>query len=54
MQRVCPTCQRLSPGDAPACAQCGVRFRNEMAWKLPLIVLLFVAAFLLSVWLQSL
>ncbi|MGB3541777.1 hypothetical protein [Rubrivirga sp.] len=48
-QRVCPSCKGLTPSSRTSCAHCGRRFRNEMAWKIPLIVLLFVLAIAASV-----
>ena len=52
-QRVCASCKQLSPKTDPACAHCGTTFRSDMRWKIPLIVLLFVLAFVVSIWLQS-
>ena len=31
------------------CPNCGAAFRSDMSWKIPLIVLLFVLAFVISI-----
>ena len=33
----------------PVCWNCGAKFKSEMAWKIPLIILIFVLAITLSV-----
>jgi hypothetical protein len=39
----------MTPTSEPACCHCGARARSELAWKIPVIVALFVAAFILSI-----
>jgi|HubBroStandDraft_4_1064222.scaffolds.fasta_scaffold807460_1 hypothetical protein len=51
-RRPCPKCAKLSPLGERACRHCGTTFTNEMNWKIPLIVGMFVAAFFLSIVLQ--
>lgn len=53
-RKVCPACNELTPSSEPACAHCGAAFRSELAWKVPVIVLMFVLAFVLSLWIRSL
>lgn len=48
-QRVCTTCKSLTPASETACAHCGVPFRSDLRWKVPLIVVLFLVAFAISV-----
>lgn len=51
-RRVCSACNRVSPSSEAACMHCKRAFGSEMSWKVPLIVLLFVAAIVISVALQ--
>ena len=48
-RRPCPACGRMAPSREPACWNCGAKFKSDMAWKIPLIVLLFVLAFALAI-----
>jgi len=47
-RRVCGRCHRMTPSNEPACSHCGAPHRSELRWKVPLIVFLFVLAFLVS------
>jgi hypothetical protein len=47
-RRPCPHCRQMVPSNEPRCWNCGTQFRNEMWWKIPLIVLIFVIAIILS------
>ena len=49
MRRVCAGCRRQTPTIEPVCMHCQRAPANEMAWKIPVIVLLFVVAFAISV-----
>ena len=51
-RRVCPRCHRMTPADEPVCSHCGAAFRSELRWKIPLIIALFVLAFIVAVALQ--
>lgn len=33
----------------PACWSCGKKFKNDMAWKIPLIIIIFILAITLSI-----
>jgi hypothetical protein len=48
-RRPCPKCRRMATTYEPACWNCGAKFTNEMGWKIPLIILIFVLATILSV-----
>jgi len=53
-RRPCDACGRIVPSADPACWSCGAPRRNEMRRKVPLIVLMFLAAIALSVVLAGL
>ena len=40
----------MVPGAERACPRCGTVLRSDLIWKLPLIVLMFLAAFAISYW----
>jgi hypothetical protein len=39
----------VTPTAERACWNCGAAFKNDMRWKVPLIVALFLLSFVLSV-----
>jgi hypothetical protein len=43
----------MTPTAEAVCCHCGARARSDLAWKIPLIVALFILAFLLGIWLNS-
>jgi len=43
-RRACPKCHKMSPFGEATCCHCGHEFRNEMRWKIPAIIVMFVAA----------
>jgi RNA polymerase subunit RPABC4/transcription elongation factor Spt4 len=48
-RRVCDDCKKITPSGEPICCHCGKRFRTELAWKIPAIIVMFVVAAVLSV-----
>lgn len=48
-RRSCPGCGKMTPSGDPSCCHCRRAFASELAWKVPLIVAIFVAAIVLSV-----
>ena len=48
-RRPCPNCKRMIPTANTFCSNCGAKFKGEMRWKVPLIILIFVIFFILSV-----
>lgn len=48
-RRVCDACKKMTPTSDRACVHCGAGPANELAWKVPLIIALFVGAAVLSV-----
>ncbi|HWT01679.1 MAG TPA: hypothetical protein VN256_15640 [Pyrinomonadaceae bacterium] len=48
-RRPCPRCGRMAQTVEPACWNCGARFKSDMAWKIPVIILLFVLAIALGI-----
>jgi len=48
-RRVCAACARQTPVHEPACMHCGASAPNDLVWKVPVIVLMFVVAFALAV-----
>jgi len=51
-RRVCNHCHKMTPQGEPRCAHCSVPFGNELSWKIPLIIGLFLAAFAIAIALQ--
>jgi uncharacterized integral membrane protein len=39
----------MSPSNESACRNCGAAFKSDMRWKIPLIVFLFLLAFVLGI-----
>ena len=48
-RRVCDACKKMTPLAEPGCVHCGGKAASEMAWKVPVIVAMFVGAVILSV-----
>lgn len=48
-RRPCVKCRRMIPSHERACWNCGATFKSDMRWKVPLIVFLFLLAFVVSV-----
>ncbi|MCA9185592.1 MAG: hypothetical protein R3E01_29490 [Pirellulaceae bacterium] len=46
---VCPQCEQFNPVGASRCRHCGSTFVNELTWKIPVIVLIFLAAIALGI-----
>jgi hypothetical protein len=47
-RRVCPKCGRMTPSAEAACLGCARHFPNDLAWKIPVIIAVFVAAFIIT------
>ncbi len=50
----CRACGAFTPAREAACSHCGARQRGEMAYKIALIVTMFVVALALSVGIRAL
>jgi predicted amidophosphoribosyltransferase len=48
-RRPCAKCRRMVPSSERACWNCGERFKSDMRWKIPLIIFLFLLAFVISI-----
>jgi hypothetical protein len=48
-RRVCTSCQKMTPVAERACVHCHIVPTSELAWKVPVIIALFVGALILSV-----
>jgi predicted amidophosphoribosyltransferase len=48
-RRPCGKCGRMVPSKERSCWNCGTVFKSDMRWKIPLIVLLFLLAFAISI-----
>jgi predicted amidophosphoribosyltransferase len=48
-RRICAACKNMTPTAEPACCHCGARAASELAWKIPVIVALFMAALILTI-----
>lgn len=53
-RRICPGCSKQTPSSEPTCCHCKRAFGSDMAWKVPLIIAIFIAAIVLSVVVRSL
>ncbi len=53
-RRSCPACRKFTPMAEPACCHCRQTFTSELAWKVPVIVLMFVAALVVAVLVRTL
>ncbi len=51
-RRPCRACSKMTPADGAACVHCHAVATSEWTWKLPLIIGLFVLAFVISVMLH--
>lgn len=51
-RRICGQCGQGTPEEETSCCRCRTPFHSEMWWKIPLILTLFVLAFILAVVLQ--
>jgi hypothetical protein len=52
-RRICANCQRQTPTAEPVCMHCGVAKANDLRWKIPLIILLFLIVFAISLAIHS-
>jgi RNA polymerase subunit RPABC4/transcription elongation factor Spt4 len=48
-RRPCKKCGRMVPTAEQSCWNCGAAFRSDLWWKIPVIVLLFLAAIIISI-----
>lgn len=48
-RRVCASCQKMTPTVERACVHCKAVASSELAWKVPVIIAMFVGVFLLSI-----
>ncbi len=48
-RRPCGQCRRMVPTGERACWNCGAVFKSDMRWKIPLIIFLFILAFIISI-----
>jgi len=46
---LCKSCKKMTPSQEKICCHCGVKHKNDLHWKIPVIILLFIAAFILSI-----
>lgn len=48
-RRSCPGCKMFSPTGEANCCHCRRAFASEMAWKVPVIIAIFLVAIALSI-----
>ena len=48
-RRPCGKCRQMVPSSERVCRNCGTGFGSDLRWKIPLIVFLFLLAFVISV-----
>jgi len=51
-RRVCTKCGKITLSQDSKCVHCGMVKPNELAWKIPLIIILFIIAFVITVLIQ--
>lgn len=54
IRRVCHACGKMTPSSEATCCHCGRAFRSDLRWKIPVIIALFVVAFMLALLLEIL
>ena len=52
-RRPCQSCGKMIPLQEKRCSHCGVSQSSELGWKIPLIVAMFVVAFILAILLRA-
>lgn len=52
-RRPCPHCKRMALTTEPVCWSCGLKFKSDLNWKIPVIILMFVLAIVLSILIRS-
>jgi predicted amidophosphoribosyltransferase len=52
-RRACRKCRKFTPSAESECCHCGARYRSELLWKIPIIVVMFVAAIFFGIYLHS-
>jgi predicted amidophosphoribosyltransferase len=48
-RRPCKRCGKMTPSAESTCCHCHAAMGSELSWKIPVIILLFVAAFVVSI-----
>lgn len=48
-RRPCGKCGQMAPSSERACWNCGAGFKSDLRWKIPLIIFLFLLAFVISI-----
>lgn len=51
-RRPCPACKNMTPLNEPTCSHCSMKIRSELRWKIPVIIVMFVAAFIAAIAVQ--
>ena len=52
-RRICAHCKKQTPTNEPKCMHCQVAAGSELGWKVPVIVLMFIVAFIIAIAVQS-
>lgn len=52
-RRICQACKAQTPSHEPRCHACGHQRASELRWKIPVIVAMFMAAFIISILIHS-
>ncbi|HLX00429.1 MAG TPA: hypothetical protein VKR82_17455 [Candidatus Acidoferrales bacterium] len=48
-RRICSKCGRFTPSAEPACMSCGKRYTSDLAWKIPVIIVMFIVVLIISI-----
>lgn len=48
-RRICSKCGRMTPSAEPACMSCGKRYTSDLAWKIPVIIVMFIVVLIISI-----
>lgn len=53
-RRPCQSCAKMIPLQEKSCSHCGANQSSEFAWKIPVIIAMFVVALIISVLVRAL
>jgi hypothetical protein len=48
-RRICSKCGRITPSAEPACMSCGKHYTSDLAWKIPVIIVMFIVVVIISI-----
>jgi predicted amidophosphoribosyltransferase len=49
IRKICSACGKMTPKKEDYCCHCRKKFRSDLAWKIPIIILLFLLVLVISI-----